>query len=79
MGTKILTEDYGTVFGLTTNNPDFGILAAPIADKILRGTQAGTIPVASPEPKIIINYKVAQELGLTVPESLLAVADEIIR
>ncbi len=79
MGTKILTEDYGTVFGVTTNNPDFGILAAPMADKILRGTQAGTIPVASPESKLIINYKAAEELGITLPEGLLAMADDIIR
>jgi putative ABC transport system substrate-binding protein len=78
MGTKILTEDYGTVFGITTNNPDFGILAAPIADKILRGTKAGEIPVASPESKLIINYKVAQELDLTIPEGLLSRADEVI-
>ncbi len=79
MGTKILTDDYGTVFGVTTNNPDFGVLAAPIADKILRGIPSGTIPVVSPEFVLIINYKVAQELGIELPEGLLARADEIIR
>ncbi len=79
MGTKILTNDYGTVFGVTTNNPDFGKLAAPIADKILRGIPAGTIPVVSPEPYLVINYKAAQELGIAVPEGLLGRADEIIR
>ncbi len=79
MGTKILTEDYGTVFGVTTNNPDFGVLAAPIADKILKGVPAGTIPVSSPESKLIINYKVAQEMGIEIPEGLLVTADEIIR
>ncbi|MBN2368661.1 ABC transporter substrate-binding protein [Candidatus Woesearchaeota archaeon] len=79
MGTKILTDDYGTVFGVTTNNQDFGVLAAPIADKILKGIPAGTIPVVSPESYLIVNYKVAQELGIKVPEGLLAMADEIIR
>ncbi|MBN2422309.1 ABC transporter substrate-binding protein [Candidatus Woesearchaeota archaeon] len=79
MGTIIQTEDYGTVFGVTTNNPDFGELAAPIADKILRGIPAGTIPVVSPESKLIINYKVAQELGIEIPEGLLVRADDVIR
>lgn len=78
MGTKIVTEDYGTVFGVTTNNPDFGILAAPVADKILGGIQAGTIPVSSPEAILVINYNVAQELGLNIDEGLLDIADEII-
>jgi putative ABC transport system substrate-binding protein len=79
MGTKILTEDYGTVFGITTNNPEFGVLAAPLVNKIFEGTPAGTIPVVSAESRIKINYKVAQELGLTIPEGLLTSADEIIR
>jgi putative ABC transport system substrate-binding protein len=79
MGTKIVTEDYGTVFGVTTNNPEFGVLAAPIADKVLKGTPAGTIFVESASQCIKINYKVAEELGLEIPEGLLALADEIIR
>lgn len=78
MGTKIITEDSGTVFGVTTNNPDFGKLAAPIADKILRGVPAGTIPVVSPEPYLIFNYIVAKNFSIELPEGLLAQADEII-
>jgi putative ABC transport system substrate-binding protein len=53
--------------------------AAPLADKILKGTPAGTIPVITPEQDLYINYKVAQELGLTVPDGLLSMAVEIIR
>ncbi|MCX6814353.1 MAG: ABC transporter substrate-binding protein [Candidatus Aenigmarchaeota archaeon] len=58
---------------------DMGKLAAPLTDKILKGTPAGTIPVVTPEAKLLINYKLAKELNLTVSEGLLARADEIIR
>jgi len=40
---------------------------------------AGMIPLVTPEPHLRINYKATQELGLTVPEGMLAQADEIIR
>jgi putative ABC transport system substrate-binding protein len=69
----------GAVMG---NSPDLvgvGKLAAPLADKILKGTQVGTIPVVTPEQELYINYKLAQELGLTVPEGLLRQAATIIR
>jgi putative ABC transport system substrate-binding protein len=69
----------GALFG---NAPDMltcGELSAFLADKILKGTPAGTIPVLTPEIKLIINYKVSQKLNLKVPESLLLQAKEIIR
>ena len=58
---------------------EIGSLAAPLADKIFKGTPAGTIPVVTPEAYLTINYKVAQELGLNVSEGLLSRANEIIR
>jgi putative ABC transport system substrate-binding protein len=69
----------GIIFGYELELDDMGRLAAPLADKILKGIPAGKIPVVTPEPHLQINYKVAQELGLTVPEGLLNRADEIIR
>jgi putative ABC transport system substrate-binding protein len=78
-GSFITTEDYGTLFAVTIDGTASGKLAAPLADKILKGISAGTIPVVSPEPILLINYKVAQQLGLTVPESLLKQASKIIR
>jgi putative ABC transport system substrate-binding protein len=50
-----------------------------LADKIFKGTPAGEIPVLTPEQDLWINYTAAQELGLTVPESLLSQATNIIR
>ncbi len=68
-----------TVFTYMPDNIEVGKLAALLADKIFRGTSAGTIPVVTPEPHLRLNYKVAKELGLNVPEGLLSRADEIIR
>jgi putative ABC transport system substrate-binding protein len=69
----------GALFVNTTNLANVGGLAAPLADKILKGTSAGTIMVVTPKQTLTINYKVAQELGVTVPEGLLKQADEVIR
>lgn len=67
------------LFGLSTNSVAVGNQAAPLADKIFKGTPAGTIPVNSAESFLQINYALAQQQGITVPEGMLAQADEIIR
>jgi putative tryptophan/tyrosine transport system substrate-binding protein len=69
----------GALFVNSTDLANVGSLAAPLADKVLKGTQIGTIPVVTPEQTLLINYKVAQALGLTVPDGLLKQATEIIR
>ncbi len=69
----------GALFGNGSNFFDVGMLAASLADKILKGTPAGSIPVVTPEQQLWINYNVARKLGLTVPEGLLKTADEVIR
>jgi putative ABC transport system substrate-binding protein len=78
-GALMLVGDYGSVFGVNVDIINTGKQAAVLADKILRGTPAGTIPVVSAESFFEINYKVAQELGLNVSEGLLSRADKIIR
>ena len=71
--------DQGAIFTYSPYDFEMGELAAITADKVLKGTAAGTIPLSTPENHLIINYKVAQELGLAVPEGILSQADKIIR
>ena len=68
--------------GLMSYGPNFSDLrrrAADYVDKILRGTKPGEIPVEQPTKfDLTVNLVTAQALGLDVPATLLARADEVI-
>jgi len=54
-------------------------LAASYADRILKGTKVSDLPVQQPVKfELTINRKTAKELGLSIPDSLLATADSLI-
>ena len=61
------------------NVPELFRRSADFVDKILRGTKPGDIPVEQPTKlELIVNLKTAKSIGLTVPESFLLRADEVI-
>ena len=52
---------------------------AELVDKILRGTKPADIPVEQPTKfEFVVNLSTAKVLGLTIPASILSLADEVI-
>jgi putative ABC transport system substrate-binding protein len=75
-------KDFAASGGLIAYGPNLGVIyrrAAHFVDRIIKGTPASALPVEQPVSfDLVINAKAAKKLGLTIPQSILVRADEII-
>jgi putative tryptophan/tyrosine transport system substrate-binding protein len=80
--TSYIAREHVQAGGLLAYGPNFAAIyrrAGDFFDKILRGTKPGTIPVEQPTKfDFVINLTTAKAIGLDVPPTLLARADEVI-
>jgi putative ABC transport system substrate-binding protein len=69
----------GGLFSYGFERADIFYRAAAYVDRILRGAKPGDLPVQFPTKfEAVVNLKTAKALGLTVPQSILLRADEVI-
>jgi len=75
-------RDYVQAGALMSYGPNFSLQfrrTAEIVDKILRGAKPGDIPVEQPTKfELVVNLTAAKAIGIKIPESFLALADEVI-
>jgi putative ABC transport system substrate-binding protein len=70
----------GLLLSYGPNGPAFGRSVASIVDRVLRGAKPGDIAIEQPTKfELVINMKTARALSLTIPQSLLLRADEVIK
>ncbi len=70
----------GGLIAYAVNYPDLYFRFASFVDKIFKGAKPGELPVEQPAKfQLVINLKTARALGLTIPQSVLLRADEVIR